>query len=94
MEELLPHHVTGWLWRVANKFSDFYRDCTCVPAARSRAGSRGGGPAAVVSVDRSRRRRSVLGSQQQNSRLLLAVATARAMRQGLALLGITAVDKL
>jgi arginyl-tRNA synthetase len=37
---------------------------------------------------------SVLGTPQQNNRLLLAVATARAMRQGLSLLGITALDRL
>lgn len=63
-DDLLPNHLTDYLYTVADKFNAFFRDCR------------------------------VEGTPQQNERLLLCEATARVLKQGLELLGVSIVNKM
>lgn len=63
-QDLYPHHLTDYLYTLANKFNAFFRDC------------------------------QVVGSHEQDSRLLLCEATAEVMKTGLNILGIDVVERM
>lgn len=63
-EDLLPHHLTDYLYNLSEKFNAFFRDCR------------------------------VEGSEFQGSRLKLAEATAKVLKKGLELLGISPLERM
>jgi arginyl-tRNA synthetase len=66
--DLFPHRLCEYLYFLAGRMTDFYRDCVILGE---------GTPIAL-----------------RDSRLRLCSATAKVLKQGMGLLGITALDKI